>query len=204
MSSQGEPDPTNPDDLAYYAPRELRERAKSASLAQEVRSEPARSPSSYRPSPDVRLATPVYLRSPPAPEVIHESAGLERELRRAAVFGVAGRFAAVVAFVAVVALLFIVMSPALRQSDASSTPSDITGSTKTAPPQPSQAQSSQDQSSQVQHSQDQNEAKPALAEFQGVLASTPASKPATAEQSPQLLQQFLQWRQKANSTEASQ
>jgi hypothetical protein len=194
MSSQGESDPTNPDDLAYYAPRELRERAKSASLAQEVRSEPARSTISYRPSPDVRLATPVYLRSPPAPEVIHESIGPERELRRDALFGVAGRFAAVVAFVAVVALLFIVMSPALRQSDASSTSSDITGSTKTAPPQSSQAQSSQDQ----------NEAKPALAEFQGVLASTPASKPATAEQSPQLLQQFLQWRQKTSSAEASQ
>jgi hypothetical protein len=46
--------------------------------------------------------------------------------------------------------------------------------------------------------------KPALAEFQGVLASAPASKPATEDQPPQLLQRFLQWRQKANSTETSQ
>jgi hypothetical protein len=89
----------------------------------------------------------------------------------------------------VVALLFVVISPALRQSGASSTPSEITGSIRTAPPR---------------SSQDQTEAKPALAEFQGVLASIPASKPATPEQPPQLLQQFLQWRQKANSTETPQ
>src|ERR1700688_594837 len=198
MSRPDEPDPTNPDDLMYYAPRELRERAKSVSHSQEVRLEPARSPISYRPSPDVRLNTPFYLRRPPAPEVIPASAGLERELRRAALFGVAGRFAAVAAFVTVVALLFVVMSPALRQSDASSTSSEIirdsiksevTGSIKTALPQ---------------SSQEENGAKPALAEFQGVLASAPASKPATAEQPPQLLQQFLQWRQKTNATEGSQ
>jgi hypothetical protein len=111
---------------------------------------------------------------------------------------VAGRFAAVAAFVTVVALFFVVMSPALRQSDASSTSleiitdpmkSEVTGSMKTALPQ---------------SSQDQNQAKPALAEFQGVLASIPASKPATPGQSPLLLQQFLQWRQKANATEKSQ
>jgi hypothetical protein len=183
MSRPDESDPTNPNDLTYYAPRELRERAKSISLSQEVRSEPAGSPISYRPSPDDRLKTPVYLRHPPAPEVI---AGPER---RAALFGVAGRFAAVAAFVLVVALLFVVISPALRQSGASSTPSEITGSIRTAPPR---------------SSQDQTEAKPALAEFQGVLASIPASKPATPEQPPQLLQQFLQWRQKANSTETPQ
>jgi hypothetical protein len=189
MSRPDEPDPTNPDDLTYYAPRELRERAKSVSLSQEVRSEPARSPISYRPSPDVRLKTPVYLRRPPVPEVIHDAAGLERELRRAALFGLAGRFVTVAAFVTVVALLFIVMSPALRKSDASSTPSENTGSIKAALPQ---------------SSQEENGAKPALAEFQGVLASAPASKPATPEQPPQLLQQFLQWRQKAISTETSQ
>jgi hypothetical protein len=99
----------------------------------------------------------------------------------------------------VVALLFVVISPALRQSGASSTPSEITGSTKsevtgsigTTLPLP-------------QSSKDQNEAKPALAEFQGVLASIPASKPATPDQPTQLLQQFLQWRQKSNPTETSQ
>ena len=196
MSRPDEPDPTNPNDLTYYAPRELRERAKSVSLSQEARSEPDRSLTSYRPSSDVR---PVYLRPPTAPGAIHQYGVLEREPRRTALFGLAGRFAALAAVVVIVALVFVVMSPALRQSGASSTSSEvitdsikseITGSIKTALPQSSEGQ---------------NEAKPALAEFQGFLASAPASKPATPpEQSTQLLQQFLQWRQKANSTEKSQ
>jgi hypothetical protein len=189
MNLPSEPDPSNPNDLSYYAPPQLRERAKSISLSQEARSEPVKAPIAQPPSLDIRPKTPLYLRHPPAPEVIPASAGLERELRRAAPFGVAGRFVVVAAFVAVVALLFIVMSPALRKSEANSTPSENTGSIKTAPPQ---------------SSQDQNQAKPALAEFQGVFASTPASKPAIPEQPPQLLQQFLQWRQKADSTEKSQ
>ena len=37
-------DPTNPNDLTYYAPRELRERAKSVSLSREATSEPATRP----------------------------------------------------------------------------------------------------------------------------------------------------------------
>ncbi len=187
MSIPSEPDPTNPNDLSYYAPRELRERAKSVSLAQEARSEPVRTSIAQPPSLDIGLKTPVYLRRPPAPEEIHGSAGLERELRRAALFGVAGRFAAAAAFVTVVALLFVLVSPALRKSDASSTASEITGAIALP-----------------QSSQEENGAKPALAEFQGLLASAPASKPATPEQPPQLLQQFLQWRQKTNATEGSQ
>jgi hypothetical protein len=189
MSIPSEPDPSNPNDLSYYAPRELRERAKSVSLSQEARSEPVRTPIAQPPSFDIQLKTPVYLRRPPAPEMIHGSAGLERELRRAALFGVAGRFAAAAAFVTVVALLFILVSPALRKSDASSTAPEVTGAIRTALPQ---------------SSQEENGAKPALAEFQGLLASAPASKPAIPEQPPQLLQQFLNWRQKANSTEKSQ
>jgi hypothetical protein len=194
MSRPDEPDPNNPNNLTYYAPRELRERAKSLSLSQEVRSEPARSPISYRPSPDVR---PVYLRPPSAPGAIHQYGVLERDQRRTALFGVAGRFAAAAAFVMVVALLFVVISPALRQSGASSTPSEITGSIKSEV-------TGSIETARPQSSQGQNEAKPALAEFQGVLASAPASKPATPEQPSQLLQQFLQWRQKANSTETPQ
>ena len=189
MSSPREQDPTNPNDLTYYAPRELRERAKQVSLSREAGSGPAsRSPILQPPSLDIRPKTPVYLRHPPVLEVVHGPAGPERELRRAALFGVAGRFVAVAAFVLVVALLFVFMSPALRRSDASLTSSEITGSTRTALPQASQ----------------ENGSKPALAEFQGVLASTPASQPAAQEQPRKLLQQFLQWRQKASSTGTSQ
>ena len=88
----------------------------------------------------------------------------------------------------VVALLFVIMKPASRQSVTGSTPSDMTASTSTAPPQSSQADV---------------ERKPALAEFKALLASPP-SQPATHEQSQQLLQNFLQWRKKASTTETSQ
>lgn len=192
MSRPDEPDPTNPNDLTYYAPRELRERAKSLPLTQEAISEPDRSPTSYRPSPDVR---PVYLRPPSAPGEIHQYGVLARDQRRTGLFSVAGRFAAVAAFVVVVALLLVVISPALRQSGASSTPSEVTGSIKAEVT---------GEIALPQSSQDQNQSKPALAEFQGFLASAPASKPATPEQSPQLLQQFLQWQQKAVSSDKSQ
>src|SRR5437764_235626 len=48
-------------------------------------------------------------------------------------------------------------------------------------------------------------AKPALAEFRGLLRSTEASQEATThEQSEKALQQFMQWRQKANTGETSQ
>ena len=194
MSRPDEPDPTNPDELTYYKLRELRERAKSPPLAQEAISEPDRSLTTYRPSSDVR---PVYLRPPSAPGAIQQYGVRQRDQRRTGLFGVAGRFAAVAAFVMVVALLFVVISPALRQSGASSTPSEITGSTKSEV-------TGSIATALPQSSKDQNEARSALAEFQGVLVSIPASKPVTPEQPPQLLQQFLQWRQTANSTEKSQ
>jgi len=38
--------------------------------------------------------------------------------------------------------------------------------------------------------------KPAINEFQALLASTPPSAPAATEQDSQLLKQFMQWREK--------
>ena len=43
--------------------------------------------------------------------------------------------------------------------------------------------------------------KPALAEFEPILAASQAGQPATHEQSEQLLQQFMQWREKPGSAE---
>jgi hypothetical protein len=121
-----------------------------------------------------------------APKAINEPARRTRDLnRRAALLSVATRVAAVAGVLAVVVLLFLIMKPASRQSVASSTPSDITGSTATAPPQSNQGYVG---------------SKPALAEFKALLTS-PSSQ---HEQSPQLLQRFLQWREKANTTETSQ
>jgi hypothetical protein len=117
--------------------------------------------------------------------------------RRAALFGVAARVAAVAVVVASVLLLFVMMKLASRQSVADSTPSDITGSTSTAPPQSSQGEIG---SKPAQSSQGDVASKPALAEFKALLASPP-NQPATHEQPQQLLQQFLQWRKEANPTD---
>ena len=175
MSRFSEQDPLDPDDPELdYTPLRLSERLAKLgpSVSQGARSEPIRSSSISRPaSLD--------------PKAINEPARRTRDLnRRAGLLSVA----AVAGVAAVVALLFVIMKPASRQSVAGSTPSDITGSTSTAPPQSSQGDIG---------------SKPALAEFKALLASPP-SQPATHEQSQQLLQRFLQWREKANTTETSQ
>lgn len=175
MSRFSEQDPLDPDDPELdYTPLRLSERLAKLgpSVSQGARSEPIRSSSISRPaSLD--------------PKAINEPARRTRDLnRRAGLLSVA----AVAGVAAVVALLFVIMKPASRQSVAGSTPSDITGSTSTAPPQSSQGDVG---------------SKPALAEFKALLASPP-SQPATHEQSQQLLQRFLQWREKANTTETSQ
>jgi len=178
MSSFTEQVPLDPDDPELdYRPLRLSERAAKLgpSVSQGARSEPIRSSSISRPaSLD--------------PKATKERARHTRDLdRRAALLSVAARVAAVAGVVVVVALLFVIMKPASRQSVAGSTPSDMTGSTSTAPPQSSQADV---------------EWKPALAEFKALLASPP-SQPATHEQSQQLLQNFLQWRKEASTTETS-
>lgn len=183
MSSFSEQDPLDPDDPKLdYTPLRLSERAAklAPSVSQGARSEFIRSSSMSRPASL-------------APKAINEPAGRTRDLnRRAALLSVAARVAAVAGVVAVavaaVVLLFVIMKPASRQSVDSSTPSDITGSTTTAPPQSNQGDVG---------------SKPALAEFKALLASPP-SQPAVHDQSPQLLQRFLQWREKADTTETSQ
>ena len=108
-----------------------------------------------------------------------ESARRSRDReRRAALLSVAVRTAAVAGVVVAAALLFMIMKPASRQTVASPTPFETTGSTP-------------------QSSRRDAESKPALAEV-----ALPPSQPATHEQSQQLLQRFLQWREKANTTGA--
>jgi hypothetical protein len=80
-----------------------------------------------------------------------------------------------------VALFFVVAVPGSRQSDGEqpSTFSNVTQSIKNAlSPSGDAAQ------------------KPAINEFQSLLASTPPSAPAASEQDSQLLKQFMQWREK--------
>ena len=176
MSRFSEQDPLDLDNPELdYTPLGLSERA--------VKLEPSVSQGAR---PDPIRSSPVSGPAPLDPKAINELARYTRDLdRRAALLSLAAPIAGVVA---VVALLFVIMKPASRQSVAGSTPSDITGSTSTAPPQSGRGDV---------------EAKPEFAEFKALLASPP-SQPATREQSQQLLQNFLQWSKKANTTETSQ
>lgn len=186
VSGQG---PFSPNDPEYYAPR-------SRKKLEVRRSQGARLESITRPispaSPldnQLKNADSVSLRNPLDPDALREPAGSARKTdRRAWLFGLTVCLAAAAGVVAVVALLFVFMVPASRQPDTESTSSEATGSTQAALP-PS--------------GQDDLASKPALAQFEGLLATAPASQPATQEQSQQLLQRFMEWRQKDNSTEAS-
>jgi hypothetical protein len=175
MGTFSEQDPIDLDDPELdYTPPRLRERAAKPGLS-----------ASQRARSEPIGSSPIFR---PA-SATNEPARRMRDLdRRAALLSVAARVAAVAVVVMVVALLFVIMKPASRQSVAGSTPSDTTGSTDTVPPQSSQGDV---------------ESKPALAEFKALLASPP-SQPVTHEQSQQLLQHFLQWSKKANTTEPSQ
>jgi hypothetical protein len=197
MSTYSEQDHLNPNDPAYYAPRWLRERSKLR-LSSDTSSERPRRPVSSSPAFDGLLedAVPEGLRRPLDPELIHEPPGFVRELdRRTALISVAGRFAAAVGVSALVALFFVIVVPASRdhaqQPDGgASSFSGILQSIKAAFYQPARRD---------------DDSKPALSEFQAILASARTSHAViTHEQSETLLQQFLQWRQKPGSTEAPQ
>lgn len=171
MSSVSEQDHLNPRDPLYYAPRSLRERSASRGAS----SETTFSPVSF----DSQLESAVSdaLRHPLDPEVMHEP-NLES---KKALWTVAARFAAAIGVAALVALFFVVAVPGSRQSDGeqSSTFSNVAQSIKNAlSPSGEAAQ------------------KPAINEFQSLLASTPPSAPPASEQDGQLLKQFMQWREK--------
>jgi hypothetical protein len=121
------------------------------------------------PEPTSSILSPALL----APNAIDQPARRTRGLdRRAALLSVA---TAVAAIVAVATLVFATTKPASRQSVATSIPSEITGSVP-------------------QTTQGDVESKPAPAELKA-----PNTLPASQldEQSQQLLQRFLQWREKA-------
>jgi len=171
MSSVSEQDHLNPRDPLYYAPRSLRERSASRGAS----SETTFSPVSF----DSQLESAVSdaLRHPLDPEVMHEP-NLES---KKALWTVAARFAAAIGVAALVALFFVVAVPGSRQSDGEqpSTFSNVAQSIKNALFQSGEASQ-----------------KPAINEFQSLLASTPPSAPPASEQDGQLLKQFMQWREK--------
>ena len=171
MSSVSEQEHLNPRDPLYYAPRSLRERSATRGASLET-------PFSAV-SFDSQLESAVSdaLRHPLDPELMHEP---DLESKKA-LWTIAARFAAAIGVAALVALFFVVAVPGSRQSDGepSSTLANVTQSIKNA-------LSPSGEASQ----------KPAINEFQALLASTPPSAPAASEQDSQLLKQFMQWREK--------
>jgi hypothetical protein len=173
MSSMSEQDHLNPRDPLYYAPRSLRERSVTRGASPET---PSFSPVSF----DTQLESAVSdaLRHPLDPELMHEP---DLESKKA-LWTVAARFAAAIGVAALVALFFVVAVPGSRQSDgetSASTFSNFAQSIKTALSPSGEASP-----------------KPAINEFQSLLASTPPSAPPASEQDGKLLQQFMQWREK--------
>jgi hypothetical protein len=171
MSSVSEQDHLNPRDPLYYAPRWLRER----SALRDAGAETPFSPASF----DSQLESAVSdaLRHPLDPEIMREP-----DLEKKALWTVAARFAAAIGVAALVALFFVVAVPGSRQSDgepSTSTFSNVAQSIKATLFQSTEASP-----------------KPAISEFQALLASTPPSAPAASEQDSQLLKQFMQWSEK--------
>jgi hypothetical protein len=174
MSSVSEQEHLNPRDPLYYAPRSLRERSAMRGAGPETPFSPV--------SFDSQLESAVSdaLRHPLDPEVMHEP---DLESKKA-LWTIAARFAAAVGVAALVALFFVVAVPGSRQSDgetstSTSTFTNVTQSIKNALSQSGEASQ-----------------KPAINEFQSLLASTPPSAPPASEQDSQLLKQFMQWREK--------
>ena len=178
MSSVSEQDHINPRDPLYYAPRWLRER--SASQRGGSPAETQFSPTSF----DTQLESAVSnaLRHPLDPEVMNEP---DLESKKA-LWSVAARFAAAIGVAALVALFFVVAVPGSRQNND--------GEQAQAQPQPSTL-SGVAQSIKSALAAEASQ-KPAINEFQALLASPAPSAPAQSEQSNQLLQQFMQWREK--------
>jgi hypothetical protein len=170
MSSVSEQDHLNPRDPLYYAPRWLRERSPSRGASPET----AFSPASF----DSQLESAVSdaLRHPLDPQVMHEP---DLESKKA-LWTIAARFAAAIGVAALVALFFAVAVPGSRQSDG----------------EPSTFYSAVQSIKGALLPSGEASQKPAINEFQSLLASTPPSAPAASEQSGQLLNQFMQWREK--------
>jgi hypothetical protein len=192
MSSVSKQGPLSPNDPEYYAPARVRDRL---SLPQGPGLEPINSPVSLPTSLNTQPnnSPPDTLRRPLYPDALRQPVGLERELDwRGELFSLAARFALAAGVVTVVALLFFILVPTSRQPDTASNAAEnagSTGSTRAALPPSGQVDLA---------------SKPALSQFKGLLATAPvAVQPPAHDQSQQLLQGFMQWRQKATSNETS-
>jgi hypothetical protein len=182
MSTLSEQDHLNPKDPRYYAPRWLRQKAGSQPAQEPVHDTPF-SPASFDSDSNVSHALLQRL----DPEIMQEP-GYEIDSGKA-LRSITVRFAAAVGIAAVVALFFVVVVPASRQPDGEAASSiGIVQSIKTALFQSGETEA-------APRIAPTTAPKPAKEEPQAVVTSA-KSNPATTGQSEQLLNQFMQWRQK--------
>jgi hypothetical protein len=199
MSEMGEQDQVASQDPLNYAPRWLREKpeqrptpASEPRAEREIKLESVGRAVSRTSSLDRQLESAVYdsLRHSLDPQVMPEPPGFGRGKEPKRLSSFAGRVAVAVGVSAVVALFFVIMTPAARQPDAASSLATTLENLTAAVAKQSQA----------------DDAKPALAEFKGLLAQPqePSGQIATQQQSEQLLQQFKSWREKAGPNDPPQ
>jgi hypothetical protein len=182
MSEESSSPPTsNPQDPLYYAPRRTGERVEPRlASVNEAALERARRAESSRTLPasaalNARLEGAAYesLRRKMEPEHVPDPIDYKRQGTRRTLIAIASGVAAALALASVAALLFITVYP--REQDA--------GRSFAATAQPAQSRAADDKS--------------ALSQFRALVNSTTNGQNFTHEQSERLLQQFVQWRQKA-------
>lgn len=203
MSELSEQEQVASQDPLNYAPRWLREKPEQRPTAapnaepraeRETKVESAGRAVTRTASLDRQLENAVYesLRHSLDPEVMPEPPGFGRGSRERKTLGsFAGRVAVAIGVSAVVALFFVIMTPASRQPDAGSSLATTLESLTAAVARPGQSDDA---------------SKPALAEFKSLLASPPepSGQLANQRQSEQLLQQFMTWREKGNPNDPPQ
>jgi hypothetical protein len=175
MSEDTPPPQTgNPEDPGNYAPRRPIERIEPrlSTVNERARAETLRRlPASV----NARLEGAVYesLRRPMGPQAVPEPNDIKRLGMRRTLIAIASGVGAALAFASVAALLFVTVYP--KDQDA--------GRSFAATPQVAPSRQADD--------------KPALSQFRALVNADGGSQNFTHEQSERLLQQFVQWRQKA-------
>jgi len=180
MSAMSEETPlqptSNPQDPLYYAPRRPGERVEPrlATVSERARAATSRTlPASA--ALNARLESAVYesLRRQTEPEAVPEPKDFTRQGTRRTLIAIASGVGAALALASVAVLLFVTVYP--REQDV--------GRPFAAAPQAAASRQADD--------------KPALSQFRALVNTNVGSQSFTHEQSERLLQQFVQWRQKA-------
>jgi len=194
MSVANEPEMIGLHDPTHYPPRRLHEKPDRQPMPDDVQASREETPETAgrrmsqpapRPSRSEKPAPQSQRRRPQS----HAMSETGAPAGRGSLFGGTGRLAAAVGVSAAIALLFVTMMPGVRQPDGRQSFSAAVEPFTTA---------------LSQQRQGEDASRPALAEFQPLLPGNDAGQAPERGQTDKVLQQFLQWRQKANPSAASQ